>query len=98
MGDAVLKSCVQLSNHGIRRVTASQGQLRINVNRRRGARADALRAERLLAAISEGSSAAIVELSLDGEILGWRAAAELIYGRTAAEAIGSSVELLVPPA
>jgi len=88
---------VQLSNQGIRDVTASQGQLRINVNRRRGARADALRAERLLAAISEGSSAAIVELSLDGEILGWRAAAELIYGRTAAEAIGSSVALLVPP-
>lgn len=50
-----------------------------------------------LAAIVESSDDAIIGKSLDGTIVTWNAAAEKLYGYAAAEAIGSSVAMLLPP-
>jgi PAS domain S-box-containing protein len=50
-----------------------------------------------LAAIVESSDDAIVGTTLDGVITTWNAAAERIYGYTAAEVIGERISILLPP-
>jgi two-component system cell cycle sensor histidine kinase/response regulator CckA len=50
-----------------------------------------------LAAIVENSDDAIFAKSLDGTILTWNAGAQALFGYTSKEAVGQSVELLVPP-
>ncbi len=50
-----------------------------------------------LAAIVESSQDAILGKTLDGVITSWNAGAERMYGYTAEEAVGSPIDLLVPP-
>jgi PAS domain S-box-containing protein len=50
-----------------------------------------------LAAIVESSDDAIIGQSLDGVIQSWNSGAEQLYGYAAAEAIGKSILLIVPP-
>lgn len=58
------------------------------------------RAEELqlhLAAVVAASDDAIVSKNLDGIIRTWNAGAERIFGYTAAEAVGQSIGLIIPP-
>ena len=67
-----------------------------NVTARIQAEAARRESEQLLGTIVESSDDAILSKAVDGTILTWNAAAERLYGYTAVEAIGTSVELLVP--
>jgi PAS domain S-box-containing protein len=49
-----------------------------------------------LALIVESTADAIITSRLDGTITSWNAAAERLYGFTAAEAVGASMDLIVP--
>ena len=60
-------------------------------------RKQAEEAKNRLAAIVESSEDAILSKALDGKILTWNQGAERLYGYTAAEAIGQSMTLIVPP-
>jgi len=51
----------------------------------------------LLRAIVESSDEAIIGKTLDGIIVSWNGGAQRTYGYTAAEAIGQSIALIIPP-
>ena len=51
----------------------------------------------LYGAVIESSNDAIITKSLDGIITGWNKAAEHLFGYSAAEAIGKSIDIIVPP-
>jgi two-component system CheB/CheR fusion protein len=50
-----------------------------------------------LAAIVESSGATIIGKTLDGLVTSWNRGAEEMYGYTAQETVGRSIEVLVPP-
>ncbi|MHC5541320.1 PAS domain-containing protein, partial [Singulisphaera rosea] len=54
-------------------------------------------AQARLAAIVESSSDAIIGKDLDGTIQSWNGGAERVFGFTAAEVVGKSITLVVPP-
>jgi PAS domain S-box-containing protein len=71
---------------------------RAEAERERLVRAQMAMESRLpLAAIVESSNDAILSLTLDGFIVSWNAAAQRIFGFTAAEAIGQPSSILAPP-
>jgi PAS domain S-box-containing protein len=56
-----------------------------------------IEAQSLLASIVASSDDAILSKTLDGAITSWNSGAERMFGYTAAEAIGQSIMLIVPP-
>jgi PAS domain S-box-containing protein len=68
---------------------------RLLEEQREGLRAT-LASTRLLASIVESSQDAIVSKSLDGIIQTWNAAAERVFGFTAAQAVGRHISLIIP--
>ena len=52
--------------------------------------------EQLFIAAVESSNDAIITKALDGIITGWNAAAERLFGFTAQEAIGKSIDIIIP--
>jgi len=53
--------------------------------------------ERLFSAAVESSNDAIITEALDGTITGWNPAAERLYGFTAEEAVGETIDIIIPP-
>ena len=53
--------------------------------------------ERIFGAAVESSNDAIVTKSLEGIITGWNPAANHLFGYTAEEAVGKSIDIIVPP-
>jgi two-component system, cell cycle sensor histidine kinase and response regulator CckA len=68
-----------------------------NVTARLRAEAARRESEQLLGAIVESSDDSILSGTADGTILTWNAAAERMYGHTSNDAIGTSIQLIVPP-
>jgi len=73
------------------------GKLGRHLERAAGLLAERSAREAQLAAIVEASDDAIIGKSLDGRIVSWNAGAERTYGYTAAEMIGASTAVLIPP-
>ena len=76
-----------------------QGRLTgyVSVNHDIGERKRVEDSLRRLAAVVESSDDAIISRDLDEIILTWNAGAERLYGYSAAEAVGQSVRMLLPP-
>jgi PAS domain S-box-containing protein len=61
------------------------------------ARQEAEQMRSLLGSIVQSSNDAIVSKNIDGSITSWNSAAERLFGYSAAEAIGKSINLIIPP-
>jgi len=51
----------------------------------------------LLVAVVESSNDAIITKNSDGTITSWNRGAEVLYGYSAADAVGRNISLIVPP-
>ena len=83
-----------MKNNLARLVPAVARELRAAAERRARNQVENARAH--LASIVESCDDAIIGKALDGTVLSWNAAAEALYGYTAAEMIGRSLSVLVP--
>jgi len=70
----------------------------VGTNQDRSAEVRSGQTERLLSQIVTSTSEAIYTIDRDLRVLSWNPAAERMYGYTAEEIIGQSLELLYPPA
>jgi len=55
-----------------------------------------LERDQLYAAVVRSATDAIIARTPEGKITGWNAAAEMLFGYTAAEAVGRPIEIIVP--
>jgi PAS domain S-box-containing protein len=84
---------------GVSTMIVRDGELPLILNNARDVSERRQSEEKLrhLAAIVETSQDAIFTKSMDGTVLTWNPGAERLYGYRAAEIVGRSVEVLVPP-
>jgi PAS domain S-box-containing protein len=68
----------------------------VDITERKKAEELLRQSEQRLASLVDSSNDAIVTKSLDGIIQSWNASAERLFGYTAAEAVGSSIFLIIP--
>lgn len=68
-----------------------------HLNRQIFDRTQAARSSALLSAIVDSSDDAIISKDLTGVILTWNSGAERLFGYTAAEAVGKSIAIIIPP-
>ena len=59
--------------------------------------AELLASQQLLRGIVESSDDAIISKTLEGVITSWNSGAEKLFGFSALEAIGQSMQMLIPP-
>ena len=84
-----------IDNVGLQaRLARLLGSLRLQAASERDLRTER---ESLFSAVVESSNDAIITKLLDGTITGWNGAAERLFGFTAAEALGRSINIIVPP-
>jgi PAS domain S-box-containing protein len=83
-----------MKNNLTRLVPAVARELRAAAERRERKQVESARAH--LASIVESCDDAIISKALDGTVISWNAAAEALYGYTAAEMSGQSISILVP--
>jgi PAS domain S-box-containing protein len=81
----------------LRKIVSALGKEIQDLERKLAGYQQMQRASAHLAAIVESSDDAIVSKTLDGRIESWNAAAERLFGHSAAEAIGRSITLIIPP-